>query len=285
MFAINQFIRLMRLDKPIGIFLLLWPTLWALLIASQGNPSIQNLTIFILGTILMRSAGCVANDILDRKFDSFVTRTKLRPLANQSISVKSAFFLLITLLLGALICVLFLNKQSFYFSLMALFLALTYPLTKRFFVMPQAYLGLSFGMGIPIAFVANNISLSLTTWLLFLANVFWAIAYDTLYAVTDKNDDLKIGIRSSAIWFGAYVKEAIMFCYTCMMGCLIWVGQLENFGWPFYGFIGLSLFFIGLLYRQILTLNPKACFDAFLSNNYLGVFVFLGIFFHYLHVN
>jgi 4-hydroxybenzoate polyprenyltransferase len=233
----------------------------------------------------MRSAGCVANDILDRRFDSSVTRTKLRPLANQTISVKNAFFLLITLLLGAFICVLFLNENAFYFSLAALFLALTYPLTKRFFVMPQAYLGLSFGMGIPMAFVANNISLSLTAWLLFLANVFWAIAYDTLYAVTDKNDDLKIGIRSSAIWFGNYLKEAIMFCYTCMMGCLIWVGQLENFGWPFYGFLMVSLIFIGLLYRQILTLNPKACFDAFLSNNYLGAFVFLGIFFHYLHVN
>ena len=285
MFAIKQFIRLMRLDKPIGIFLLLWPTLWALFIASHGLPSMQHLTIFILGTVLMRSAGCVANDMLDRKFDSFVTRTKLRPLANQSISVKNAFFLLITLLLGAFICVLFLNENAFYFSLVALFLALTYPLTKRFFVMPQAYLGLSFGMGIPMAFVANNISLSMTTWLLFLANVFWVIAYDTLYAVTDKNDDLKIGIRSSAIWFGAYVKEAIMFCYACMMGCLIWVGQLENFGWPFYGFIGLSLIFIGLLYRQIRTLNPKACFAAFLSNNYLGGFVFLGVFFHYLHVN
>ncbi|CEZ18948.1 p-hydroxybenzoate octaprenyltransferase [Candidatus Methylopumilus planktonicus] len=285
MFAIKQFIRLMRLDKPIGIFLLLWPTLWALFIASHGLPTMQHLTIFILGTVLMRSAGCVANDMLDRKFDSFVTRTKLRPLANQSISVKNAFFLLITLLLGAFICVLFLNENAFYFSLVALFLALTYPLTKRFFVMPQAYLGLSFGMGIPMAFVANNISLSMTTWLLFLANIFWVIAYDTLYAVTDKNDDLKIGIRSSAIWFGAYVKEAIMICYTCMMGCLIWVGQLENFGWPFYGFIGLSLIFIGFLYRQIRTLNPKACFAAFLSNNYLGGLVFLGVFFHYLHVN
>ncbi|MEY3815284.1 MAG: p-hydroxybenzoate octaprenyltransferase, partial [Pseudomonadota bacterium] len=203
-----QYARLMRLDKPIGILLLLWPTLWALFIASHGNPSIQHLTIFILGTVLMRSAGCVVNDILDRKFDSHVARTKLRPLANQSIPLKNAFFLLITLLLGALICVLFLNKEAFYFSLIALFLALTYPLTKRFFVIPQAYLGLSFGMGIPIAFVANDIPLSMTTWFLFLANVFWAIAYDTLYAVTDKNDDLKIGIRSSAIWFGAYVKEA-----------------------------------------------------------------------------
>ena len=285
MFAIKQFIRLMRLDKPIGIFLLLWPTLWALFIASHGLPTMQHLTIFILGTVLMRSAGCVANDMLDRKFDSFVTRTKLRPLANQSISVKNAFFLLITLLLGAFICVLFLNENAFYFSLVALFLALTYPLTKRFFVMPQAYLGLSFGMGIPMAFVANNISLSMTTWLLFLANVFWVIAYDTLYAVTDKNDDLKIGIRSSAIWFGAYVKEAIMLCYTCMMGCLIWVGQLENFGWPFYGFMMASLIFIGLLYRQIRTLKPKACFAAFLSNNYLGGLVFLGVFFHYLYVN
>jgi len=275
----------MRLDKPIGIFLLLWPTLWALLIASHGYPSIQHFTIFILGTVLMRSAGCVANDILDRKFDSFVARTKLRPLANQSIPVKNAFFLLIILLLGALICVLFLNGQSFYFSLIALFLALTYPLTKRFFVMPQAYLGLSFGMGIPIAFVANDTSFTLTTWLLFLANLFWVIAYDTLYAVTDKNDDLKIGIRSSAIWFGHYIKEAIMFCYTCMIGCLIWVGQLESFSWPFYTFIMLCLIFIAVLYRQISTLNPKACFDGFLSNNYLGGLVFLSVFFHYLYVN
>ena len=281
----HSYFHLMRLDKPIGIFLLLWPTLWALLIASHGNPSIQHLVIFILGTVFMRSAGCVVNDILDRKFDSFVARTKFRPLANQSIPVKNAFFLLIILLLGALICVLFLNEKSFYFSLIALFLALTYPLTKRFFVMPQAYLGLSFGMGIPIAFVANDMSITLTVWLLFLANIFWAIAYDTLYAVTDKNDDLKIGIRSSAIWFGNYVKEAIMFCYTCMMGCLIWAGQLESFSWPFYGFMILNLIFIGVLYLQIRTLNPKACFDVFLSNNYLGGLVFLGVFFHYLHVN
>ncbi len=275
----------MRLNRPIGIFLLLWPTLWALFIASHGTPSIQHLSIFILGTVFMRSAGCVANDILDRKFDSFVARTKLRPLANQSIPVTNAIFLLVTLLLGALICVLFLNYKAFYFSLIALFLALTYPLTKRFFVMPQAYLGLSFGMGIPMAFVANEISLSMTTWLLFLANFFWAIAYDTLYAVTDKNDDLKIGIRSSAIWFGDFVKEAIMLSYTCMMGCLVWVGLLENFSWVFYVFIALSLIFIGFLYRQIKTLDPEVCFAAFLSNNYLGGLVFLGVFFHYLHVN
>ena len=281
----HSYIHLMRLNRPIGIFLLLWPTLWALFIASHGTPSIQHLSIFILGTVFMRSAGCVANDILDRKFDSFVARTKLRPLANQSIHVRNAIFLLVTLLLGALICVLFLNYKAFYFSLIALFLALTYPLTKRFFVMPQAYLGLSFGMGIPMAFVANEISLSMTTWLLFLANFFWAIAYDTLYAVTDKNDDLKIGIRSSAIWFGDFVKEAIMLSYTCMMGCLVWVGLLENFSWVFYVFIALSLIFIGFLYRQIKTLDPEVCFAAFLSNNYLGGLVFLGVFFHYLHVN
>jgi 4-hydroxybenzoate polyprenyltransferase len=275
----------MRLNRPIGIFLLLWPTLWALYIASDGTPNIQHLIIFIFGTVLMRSAGCVANDILDRKFDSFVTRTKLRPLANQTIPVKNAIFLLITLLMGALICVLFLNHEAFYFSLIALFLALTYPLTKRFFVMPQAYLGLSFGMGIPMAFVAHEISLSMTTWLLFLANLFWAIAYDTLYAVTDKNDDLKIGIRSSAIWFGDFVKEAIVLSYTCMMVCLVWIGLLEHFSWVFYVFIGLSLIFIGFLYRQIKTMDPEACFAAFLSNNYLGGLVFLGVFFHYLHVN
>ena len=281
----HSYIHLMRLNRPIGIFLLLWPTLWALFIASHGAPSIQHLIIFIFGTVLMRSAGCVANDILDRKFDSFVTRTKLRPLANQSIPVKNALFLLITLLTGALICVLFLNHEAFYFSLIALFLALTYPLTKRFFVMPQAYLGLSFGMGIPMAFVAQETPLSMTTWLLFLANLFWAIAYDTLYAVTDKNDDLKIGIRSSAIWFGDFVKEAIMLSYTCMMVCLVWIGFLEHFSWVFYVFIGLSLIFIGFLYRQIKTMDPEACFAAFLSNNYLGGLVFLGVFFHYLHVN
>ena len=281
----HSYIHLMRLNRPIGIFLLLWPTLWALYIASHGTPSIQHLIIFIFGTVLMRSAGCVANDILDRKFDSFVTRTKLRPLANQTIPVKNAIFLLITLLMGALICVLFLNHEAFYFSLIALFLALTYPLTKRFFVMPQAYLGLSFGMGIPMAFVAHEISLSMTTWLLFLANLFWAIAYDTLYAVTDKNDDLKIGIRSSAIWFGDFVKEAIVLSYTCMMVCLVWIGLLEHFSWVFYVFIGLSLIFIGFLYRQIKTMDPEACFAAFLSNNYLGGLVFLGVFFHYLHVN
>ena len=281
----HSYIHLMRLNRPIGIFLLLWPTLWALFIASHGTPSIQHLIIFIFGTVLMRSAGCVANDILDRKFDSFVTRTKLRPLANQSIPVKNALFLLITLLIGALICVLFLNHEAFYFSLIALFLALTYPLTKRFFVMPQAYLGLSFGMGIPMAFVAHEISLSMTTWLLFLANLFWAIAYDTLYAVTDKNDDLKIGIRSSAIWFGDFVKEAIVLSYTCMMVCLVWIGLLEHFSWVFYVFIGLSLIFIGFLYRQIKIMDPEACFAAFLSNNYLGGLIFLGVFFHYLHVN
>ena len=281
----HSYIHLMRLNRPIGIFLLLWPTLWALFIASHGTPSIQHLIIFIFGTVLMRSAGCIANDILDRKFDSFVTRTKLRPLANQSIPVKNALFLLITLLIGALICVLFLNQEAFYFSLIALFLALTYPLTKRFFVMPQAYLGLSFGMGIPMAFVGHEISLSMTTWLLFLANLFWAIAYDTLYAVTDKNDDLKIGIRSSAIWFGDFVKEAIVLSYTCMMVCLVWIGLLEHFSWVFYVFIGLSLIFIGFLYRQIKTMDPEACFVAFLSNNYLGGLVFLGVFFHYLHVN
>ena len=281
----HSYIHLMRLNRPIGIFLLLWPTLWALFIASHGTPSIQHLSIFILGTVFMRSAGCVANDILDRKFDSFVARTKLRPLANQSIPVRNAIFLLVTMLLGALICVLFLNYKAFYFSLIALFLALTYPLTKRFFVMPQAYLGLSFGMGIPMAFVANEISLSMTTWLLFLANFFWAIAYDTLYAVTDKNDDLKIGIRSSAIWFGDFVKEAIVLSYTCMMVCLVWIGLLEHFSWVFYVFIGLSLIFIGFLYRQIKTLDPEVCFAAFLSNNYLGGLIFLGVFFHYLHVN
>ena len=281
----HSYIHLMRLNRPIGIFLLLWPTLWALYIASRGIPSIQHLVIFIFGTVLMRSAGCVANDILDRKFDSLVTRTKLRPLANQTIPVKNAIFLLITLLMGALICVLFLNHEAFYFSLIALFLALTYPLTKRFFVMPQAYLGLSFGMGIPMAFVAHEISLSMTTWLLFLANLFWAIAYDTLYAVTDKNDDLKIGIRSSAIWFGDFVKEAIVLSYTCMMVCLVWIGLLEHFSWVFYVFIGLSLIFIGFLYRQIKTMDAEACFAAFLSNNYLGGLVFLGVFFHYLHVN
>ncbi|NCV64812.1 MAG: 4-hydroxybenzoate octaprenyltransferase, partial [Burkholderiaceae bacterium] len=272
-----SYFHLMRLDKPIGIFLLLWPTLWALFIASHGNPSIQHLTIFILGTVLMRSAGCVANDILDRKFDSFVTRTKLRPLANQSIPVKNAFFLLITLLLGALICVLFLNKQSFYFSLIALFLALTYPLTKRFFVMPQAYLGLSFGMGIPIAFVANDISVTLTAWLLFLANVFWAIAYDTAYAMVDRDDDLRLGLKTSAITFGRLDVTAISICYGLLLASQIWVAEMIQLSLWFYlgWFIALGCAVYEL--RLVATRQREACFKAFLHNNWLGAALFLGI--------
>jgi 4-hydroxybenzoate polyprenyltransferase len=204
---------LMRLDKPIGILLLLWPTLWALLIASNGKPDMVIVLIFIIGTVLMRSAGCVMNDIADANFDGLVERTKNRPLAKKEITQKSAYILAIVLSLIAFILVNFLNLLTVQLSVSALFLAATYPLTKRFFAMPQAYLGIAFGFGIPMAFAAVNNQVPQVAWVLLLANVFWAIAYDTEYAMVDREDDLKIGIKSSAITFGRYDVLAVMLCY------------------------------------------------------------------------
>ena len=235
---LDAYERLMRLDKPIGILLLLWPTLWALWLASHGMPDWITLLIFIAGTVLMRSAGCVMNDIADRKYDGLVERTKNRPLATGEVTVKEAYLLAAGLALLAFGLVLQFNQKTILLSFAALFLAFTYPFTKRFLAIPQAYLGVAFGFGIPMAFAAVNDYIPPLTWLLLAANVFWAIAYDTQYAMVDRDDDMKIGIQSSAIFFGKYDVIAVMICYAIMLGLLAYVGQFMGFNMFYY--IGLT---------------------------------------------
>lgn len=274
---LDAYERLMRLDKPIGILLLLWPTLWALLIAGRGHPSLAIVLIFITGTVLMRSAGCVLNDIADRRYDGLVERTQSRPLATQEVTVKEAALLALTLCLLAFLLVCFLNRQTILLSFAALFLAATYPLTKRFLAIPQAYLGIAFGFGIPMAFAAINDYVPPLAWQLLLANVFWAVAYDTAYAMVDREDDIKIGIRSSALFFGRYDVTAIMLCFAAMLGVLSYVGVFMGFGLFYYA--GLLLAFL-LMINQYLLIKKRLkadCFKAFLRNSWIGAAITLGL--------
>ena len=274
---LDAYERLMRLDKPIGILLLLWPTLWALLLAGRGKPDWIIVLIFVTGTALMRSAGCVMNDIADRKFDGLVERTKNRPLATGEVSLKEAYLLAVGLCLAAFGLVCFLNRTTILLSFVALFLAATYPFTKRFLSIPQAYLGLAFGFGIPMAFSAINDYIPPLAWWLLAANVFWAMAYDTEYAMVDRNDDIKIGIKSSAVFFGKHDVLAIMLCYTAMLSILAYVGKFMGFG--VYYFIGLAAALVlivgqyGLIKKRVKT----DCFNAFLQNNWIGAVIFLGL--------
>ncbi len=274
--------RLMRLDKPIGILLLLWPTLWALWIASAGHPSYLNLFVFIAGTVLMRSAGCIMNDLADRNFDGHVTRTEKRPLVAGEVTVKQALVLAAMLSLVSFGLVLLLNDLAILLSVPALLLAASYPYTKRFFVLPQAYLGVAFGFGIPMAFAAVQNEVPLVAWLMLLANVAWSLAYDTEYAMVDRPDDLKIGIYSSAITFGRLEVIAIMAFYGVMLALLAYIGDLLNLGMPYYiGLIvalGLAIYHFSLIRDR----QPASCFKAFLHNNWLGAVVFIGIVANYL---
>ncbi len=274
---INAYERLMRLDKPIGILLLLWPTLWALWIAGDGQPNWMVVWIFVLGTVLMRSAGCVMNDVADRKFDGHVERTKSRPLVSGEVGTREACLLAAGLSLGAFGLVLFLNTLTISLSFIALFLAITYPLTKRFLAIPQAYLGIAFGFGIPMAFAALTGEVPMLAWLLLLANIFWAIAYDTEYAMVDRADDLKIGVRSSAIFFGRFDLLAIMTCYAVMLSLLVLVGLMLKLAWPFYVGIGLAIILAIYHYSLIRGRERQLCFKAFLHNNWLGAAIFIGL--------
>lgn len=269
--------RLMRLDKPIGILLLLWPTLWGLWIASQGSPHIVVLAIFLLGTVLMRSAGCVLNDIADRNFDGLVARTRERPLASGAIGVPEALGLATVLVLLAFLLLLPLNLLCMLLAVVALFLAASYPYTKRFLAVPQAYLGIAFGFGIPMAFAAETGTVPLLAWLLLLANILWAMAYDTEYAMVDRDDDLKIGIKTSAITFGRYDILFVMLCYAGMLVVLTLLGLALGYG---------AFYFAGLLvaaelafyhYTLIKGRDRDNCFKAFLHNNWIGAVIFAGI--------
>jgi 4-hydroxybenzoate polyprenyltransferase len=278
---INAYERLMRLDKPIGILLLLWPTLWALWLAADGHPHWIFVGIFTLGTILMRSAGCVMNDVADRNFDGHVARTNQRPLVSGEVSVKEALVLVVILSLIAFSFVLVLNRLTILLSIPALFLAASYPLTKRFFALPQAYLGVAFGFGIPMAFAAIQGLVPVEAWLMLLANICWSLAYDTEYAMVDRKDDVKIGIRSSAITFGRFDVVFIMFFYLTMLALMACVGHCLSLAWPYYVGLAAALGVVLYHYQLIKNREESKCFKAFLHNNWIGALIFAGILMNY----
>ncbi|MEF8732230.1 MAG: 4-hydroxybenzoate octaprenyltransferase [Candidatus Accumulibacter meliphilus] len=270
--------RLMRLDKPIGILLLLWPTLWGLWLSALGRPDWRVLWIFVLGTVLMRSAGCVINDLADRNFDPQVARTRQRPLAAGQVSVREAL-LLFAALVGCAVLVVLPLRSWLLASLCvaALFLAASYPFTKRFLAIPQAYLGLAFGFGIPMAYAAQLGTVPAEAWWLLLANVFWAIAYDTEYAMVDRADDLKIGIRTSAITFGRFDVAAVMLCYVLTLALIAALGYGLGLGVFFYAGLVVAAAISGYHYTLIRARKPAPCFKAFLHNNWFGASIFAGI--------
>jgi len=275
---LNEYEKLMRLDKPIGILLLAWPTLWGLWLSSSGSPDWGIVWIFSLGVVLMRSAGCVVNDYADREFDPHVARTKNRPLAAKRVSTKEALLLAAALALTAFGLILPLgNTLLLQLSLAAAFLAASYPFTKRFLAIPQAYLGIAFGFGIPMAFAAHLEAIPDIAWVLLLANVFWAMAYDTEYAMVDREDDLKIGIKTSAITFGRYDVLAVMLCYGLTLAILAWAGHALALKWPFYLGLAVAAGVAAYHYTLIREREPARCFKAFLHNNWFGAAVFVGM--------
>lgn len=268
---------LMRVDKPIGTLLLLWPTLWALWLASPQFPNVGHIAIFIVGVFLMRSAGCVINDYADRDIDGGVARTKSRPMARGSVSQKEALILFVVLALLAFGLVLMLNQLSVILSFVALAIATVYPFMKRVTYFPQVVLGMAFSMAIPMAFAAVQNEIPTTAWLLYVANLLWVLAYDTLYGMVDKKDDLKIGVKSTAIFFG----EADLQISATIQGMFLF-GMLlvgTKFGLNHYYFISLLLA-AGLIAKQIYSCRnrqPEACFKAFLNNNWVGLIIFVGV--------
>lgn len=274
---IRDYLELMRMHRPIGTLLLLWPTYWALFLAGHGHPDPVLVLVFGLGVLLMRSAGCVINDYADRNFDAHVARTRDRPLASGRVSPREAltlFFILVLISAGLL---LFLNPLTIALAVIAVFLAATYPFFKRFTQLPQAYLGIAFGWGIPMAFAAQTGSVPALAWLLLAANIAWVLAYDTAYAMADRPDDVRIGVKSTAILFGRFDRLMIALLHGLALILLFWVGQLAGLAWPF----DLSLLLAGglALYEQwlIRDRDRQRSFQAFLHNNWIGLTIFVGV--------
>ncbi len=274
---IHVYIRLTRLDRPIGILLLLWPTLWGTWIAGSGHPPYHIVFIFLLGTVLMRSAGCVVNDYADRDFDRQVKRTRDRPLTSGEVAPREALWLASSLFVLAFMLALSLNRLTVLLSVPALLLAVSYPYTKRYLAIPQAYLGIAFGFGIPMTFAAQLESVPAVAWWLLLANIFWAIAYDTAYAMVDRDDDVRIGIHSSALFFGRYDVAAIMACYAMTLITLFAIGWSLGFGFVYYVALCCAASIATYHYTLIRRRQREACFKAFMHNTWFGATVFLGI--------
>lgn len=281
---LTLYAQLMRLNRPIGTLLLLYPTIWAIWIASDGKPDLLTLLMFSIGTFLMRSAGCVVNDWADRKFDGHVARTKQRPAARGLVSKKEVYRLTAVLCVLAALCLIPFDYKTWIMTIPALFFAFSYPYTKRFIAIPQLYLGLAFSFGIPMAFVAITGRVPALAWWLFAANVFWTLAYDTIYAMTDKADDLKIGIKTSAITFGKYDAEAAMLSYAIFDILMIQIGLSMGAMWPFWWMLLLTIYLQWRFYLRIQKRHPQACFDVFLDNNKIGLMWFIGIVMHYSYV-
>ena len=276
-----DFIQLTRMDKPIGIYLLLWPTLWALWVAAQGVPSLGNLLIFVLGVVLTRAAGCVINDFADRKVDGHVKRTEQRPMASGKISSKEALVFFALLMGVSFLLVLCTNAQTVWLSFGALALAATYPFMKRYTYYPQVVLGAAFSWGMPMAFTAETGSLPAAAWLLYIANLLWTVGYDTYYAMTDREDDLKIGVKSTAILFGDADRMIILTLQGLALGCLLLAGtHFELGGWFHLGLLVAAGCFVWEFWYTR-DRDPQRCFKAFLHNHWAGLAIFVGIVLNY----
>ncbi len=274
---LDAYERLIRLDKPIGALLLLWPTLWALWLASRGVPRLDHLLIFLAGTVLMRSAGCAINDYADRYFDAQVERTRERPLAAGELEPREALYVAAGLAAAAFALVFFLNGYAIALSFVGLAIAATYPYAKRYIAVPQAYLGVAFGFGIPMAYAAVQERLPLECWLLLAANVFYSFAYDTEYAMVDRDDDAKIGIRTSALTLARWDVAAVMASYAAMLLLLLALGVLIGLAWPFYAGLAAAAAMMVYHWTLIRGRSRAGCFRAFMHNNWVGAVIFSGI--------
>jgi len=279
---LRQYALLMRLHRPIGIFLVLWPTLWALWIAARGLPDPLVLIVFVLGVVLMRSAGCVINDYADRRFDPYVLRTRSRPMAVGRVSPREALILFAVLSLLAFALVLLLNRLTIALSAVAVVLAATYPFMKRYTYLPQVHLGVAFGWAIPMAFAAQTGAVPRVAWLLFIAKVLWALAYDTMYAMVDRDDDIKIGVKSTAILFGDADRLIIAGVQATVIGVLLLVGDRAGLGRYYHASLLIASLLATYQLSLVWTRDRDACFRAFLNSNWLGGVVFAGVVLDYL---
>ena len=277
----NALWRLMRFDRPIGILLLLWPTLWALWIAGDGSPSVKNVLIFCIGVVLMRAAGCIMNDVADREFDPHVERTRSRPLASGELTVREALLTFLVVMLLAFGLVLMTNVLTIKLALAGAVLASTYPFFKRWTHFPQVILGLAFGWGIPMAFAAENGYVTSIAWLILLINVIWSVIYDTLYAMVDRDDDISIGLKSTAILFGRFDLLIVRLLKSAMIILLVLLGLNMQFSWPFYIGVAIAIGLFGWQQYLVRSRDRDACFRAFLNNNWVGMAIWFGLLANY----